>query len=118
MYADKITGSMQRTIDETERRRAKQKEYNKINNIEPRQIARQVRSVLGKSRDYQLDELPENPLLADPVMAYLKPEKIKEAIDEARREMERAATDLDFLRAAKFRDQMVALRNVLEKRGK
>ena len=51
-------------------------------------------------------------------MAYLKPEKIKEAIDEARREMERAAADLDFLRAAKFRDQMVALRNVLEKRGK
>ena len=118
MYADKITGSMQRTIDETERRRAKQKEYNQINNIEPKQIARQVRSVLGKTRDYQLDELPENPLLADPVMAYLKPEKIKEAIDEARREMERAATDLDFLRAAKFRDQMVALRNVLEKRGK
>ncbi len=118
MYADKITGSMQRTIDETERRRAKQKEYNQINNIEPKQIARQVRSVLGKTRDYQLDELPENPLLADPVMAYLKPEKIKEAIDEARREMERAAADLDFLRAAKFRDQMVALRNVLEKRGK
>lgn len=118
MYADKITGSMQRTIDETNRRRIKQKEYNRINNIEPKQIARQVRSVLGKSRDYQLDDIPENPMLADPVMAYLKPEMLKEAIDEARREMERAAADLDFLRAAKFRDQMVALRNVLEKRGK
>ena len=118
MYADKITGSMQRTIDETNRRRVKQKEYNKINNIEPKQIARQVRSVLGKSREYQLDDIPENPMLADPVMAYLKPEMLQEAIDEARREMERAAADLDFLRAAKFRDQMVALRNVLEKRGK
>jgi excinuclease ABC subunit B len=109
---------MQRTIDETNRRRVKQKEYNKINNIEPKQIARQVRSVLGKSREYQLDDIPENPMLADPVMAYLKPEMLQEAIDEARREMERAAADLDFLRAAKFRDQMVALRNVLEKRGK
>ena len=118
MYADKITGSMQRTIDETNRRRVKQKEYNKINNIEPKQIARQVRSVLGKSKEYQLDDIPENPMLADPVMAYLKPEMLQEAIDEARREMERAAADLDFLRAAKFRDQMVALRNVLEKRGK
>ena len=118
MYADKITGSMQRTIDETNRRRIKQKEYNRINNIEPKQIARQVRSVLGKSREYQLDDIPENPMLADPVMAYLKPEMLQEAIDEARREMERAAADLDFLRAAKFRDQMVALRNVLEKRGK
>ena len=118
MYADKITGSMQRTIDETNRRRVKQKEYNRINNIEPKQIARQVRSVLGKSREYQLDDIPENPMLADPVMAYLKPEMLQEAIDEARREMERAAADLDFLRAAKFRDQMVALRNVLEKRGK
>lgn len=118
MYADRITGSMQRTIEETERRRAKQKEYNLLNNIEPRQIARQVRSVLGKSRNFQLEDSEKNPLLADPVMAYLNPEMLREAIDEARKEMERAAADLDFMRAAKFRDQMVALRNILEKRGK
>lgn len=118
MYADRITGSMQRTIEETERRRAKQKEYNLLNNIEPRQIARQVRSVLGKSRDFQLEDSEKSPLLADPVMAYLNPEMLREAIDEARKEMERAAADLDFMRAAKFRDQMVALRNILEKRGK
>lgn len=118
MYADRITGSMQRTIEETERRRAKQKEYNLLNNIEPRQIARQVRSVLGKSRDFQLEDSEKSPLLADPVMAYLNPEMLRESIDEARKEMERAAADLDFMRAAKFRDQMVALRNILEKRGK
>ena len=118
MYADRITGSMQRTIEETERRRAKQKEYNLLNNIEPRQIARPVRSVLGKSRDFQLEDSEKSPLLADPVMAYLNPEMLREAIDEARKEMERAAADLDFMRAAKFRDQMVALRNILEKRGK
>lgn len=118
MYADRITGSMQRTIEETERRRAKQKEYNLLNNIEPRQIARQVRSVLGKSREFQLEDSEKSPLLADPVMAYLNPEMLREAIDEARKEMERAAADLDFMRAAKFRDQMVALRNILEKRGK
>lgn len=118
MYADRITGSMQRTIEETERRRAKQKEYNLLNNIKPRQIARQVRSVLGKSRDFQLKDSEKSPLLADPVMAYLNPEMLREAIDEARKEMERAAADLDFMRAAKFRDQMVALRNILEKRGK
>jgi excinuclease ABC subunit B len=118
MYADKITGSMQRTIDETERRRAKQMEYNRVNNIVPKQIARQIRNVLGKGRDLQLEEVDSNPLLTDPVMAYLKPELVQQAIDEAKREMERAAAELDFLRAAKFRDQMVALRNVLEKRAK
>lgn len=118
MYADKITGSMKRTIDETERRRTKQMEYNRVNNIVPKQIARQIRNVLGKGRDLQIEEIESNPLLTDPVMAYLKPELVQQAIDEAKKEMERAAADLDFLRAAKFRDQMVALRNVLEKRTK
>lgn len=118
MYADKMTGSMQRTIEETERRRAKQMEYNKVNNIEPTQILRQIRNVLGKSRDLTLEGVNENPLLADPVMAYMNPEKLKEAIEDARKEMEKAAADLDFLRAAKFRDQMVALRNILAKRDK
>lgn len=118
MYADKITGSMKRTIDETERRRTKQMEYNRVNNIVPKQIARQIRNVLGKGRELQLKEIESNPLLTDPVMAYLKPELVQQAIDEAKKEMERAAADLDFLRAAKFRDQMVALRNVLEKRTK
>ncbi|MHC1690113.1 MAG: excinuclease ABC subunit UvrB [Bacteroidales bacterium] len=114
MYADKITRSMQRTIEETDRRRIKQEEYNKLNNIEPRQVARQIRNVLGRSREFDEPNLPVNPLLADPVLAYLRPEQIVGAIEEAKKEMELAAADLDFLRAARFRDEMNALKKLLE----
>jgi len=115
MYADRITGSMQRTIDETNRRRKKQEDYNKEHNIIPTQIVKQVRNVLGKSREYdaQLEEV--NPLLLDPVMAAFNPSQIKEAIKAAKLQMESAAADLDFMRAAKFRDEMNALKKMLEK---
>ncbi len=114
MYADKVTGSMQRTIDETNRRRKKQQDYNKEHNIIPTQIVRQVRNMLGKPREYdaQLEEI--NPLLLDPVMAAFNPSQIKEAIKAAKLQMESAAADLDFLRAAKFRDEMKALKKMLE----
>ncbi len=116
MYADTITGSMRQTIDETERRRKKQEEYNKKHNILPRQIVKQVRNVLGKVRDYGLTEEVENPLLSDPVMAKFRPADIEKSIAAAKANMESAAKELDFLRAAKFRDEMNALRRLLEKR--
>lgn len=116
MYADRITQSMQRTIEETERRRQKQQEYNRENNITPRQVAKQIRNVLGRQRLVEEPNMPSNPLLADPVMAYLKPEKIEEAIAEAKHEMEVAAADLDFLRAARFRDEMNALKKLIDKK--
>lgn len=113
MYADTITSSMMITIEETERRRKKQQEYNQRHNILPRQVVKEVRNVLGKTRDYKVAE-EENPLLADPVMAILNPGQIEEAIKAAKINMEEAAVQLDFLRAAKFRDEMNALRKLLE----
>lgn len=113
MYADKITGSMQNTINETERRRKKQEEYNRKNNIIPAPVEKQVRNVLGRQRDY--GEVAEKAgILADPVLAGLNPHQINKAIEAARREMESAAADLDFLRAAKFRDEMLSLMKLLE----
>ncbi len=114
MYADTITGSMRQTIDETDRRRKKQEEYNKQHNILPRQIVKQVRNVLGKVKDYDLDNEVKNPLLSDPVMAKFRPADIEKSIAAAKANMEGAAKELDFLRAAKFRDEMNALKRLLE----
>ncbi len=114
MYADRITNSMQRTMDETNRRRKKQEEYNKENNIVPTQIVKQVRNVLGKNREYDAQLEEANPLLLDPVLAAFNSGQIKEAIKTAKLQMESAAADLDFMRAAKFRDEMNALRKMLE----
>lgn len=115
MYADNITGSMQRTIEETERRRKKQQGYNSLHNIIPRQIVKQVRNVLGRARDYQAEEQEQNPLLLDPVMAKFNPGQLQKAIHAAKLQMESAAADLDFMRAAKFRDEMQALKKLAEK---
>jgi len=114
MYADTITGSMRQTIDETERRRKKQEEYNKLHNILPRQVVKQVRNVLGKVKSYDLDNEVKNPLLSDPVMAKFRPADIEKSIAAAKANMESAAKELDFLRAAKFRDEMNALKRLLE----
>jgi len=116
MYADTITKSMRITIEETNRRRKKQEDYNREHNILPRQIVKQVRNAMGRVRDYNLEEEVPNPLLLDPVMAKFNPGQIKEAITAAKLQMESAAKELDFLRAAKFRDEMNALKNLLEKK--
>ena len=118
MYADIITRSMQMTIDETNRRRKKQEEYNRENNIVPKQIVKEVKSILGRgaSEYYHAEEEYVNPILADPVLALLQPKEIEEAIKASKLQMETAAAELDFLRAAKFRDEMNALRKLLENR--
>jgi len=115
MYADNITRSMRITIEETDRRRKKQIEYNKENNITPTQIEKQIRNVMGRIKEFQEDVHETNPILADPVMAFLKPDKISEAIAAAKKEMEKAAYELDFIRAARFRDEMNALKKLLAK---
>ena len=117
MYADTITHSMQLTIDETNRRRKKQEEYNRANNIIPRQIVKELKSVLGRGvHEYSVEDEYVNPILADPVLALLKPKEIEEAIKASKLQMEAAAAELDFLRAAKFRDEMNALKKLLENR--
>ncbi|HRT33200.1 MAG TPA: excinuclease ABC subunit UvrB [Bacteroidales bacterium] len=115
MYADTITNSMKVTIDETERRRRKQMSYNMINNIEPKQIEKKLRNILGRERDYSMPQ-GVTTVINDPLVTFMKPEQINEAIKSAREEMEKAASELDFMRAAQFRDQMIALKNLLEKK--
>ncbi len=119
MYADSITGSMRRTIDETNRRRKKQQEYNKANGITPKQVAKQERNVLGKARyTEEFERDIKSQALEDPVVDKMDRKELLKAIDRAKREMERAAAELDFMNAAKFRDEMNSLKRVLEKREK
>ena len=70
--------------------------------------------MLGKVKDYDLDNEVKNPLLSDPVMAKFRPADIEKSIAAAKANMEGAAKELDFLRAAKFRDEMNALKRLLE----
>ncbi len=115
MYADTITNSMRVTIDETERRRKKQMSYNLINNIEPKQIEKKLRNILGKERTYSIPK-EVTTVINDPLITFMKPEQINAAIKSLREEMEKAASELDFMRAAQFRNQMIALKNLLEKK--
>jgi len=119
MYADKMTDSMQRTIDETNRRREKQLKYNEENNIIPQQAIKSGQSAfsgqsLNKS-EYAYAETDEINIAADPVVAYMNREGLEKAISTAQSRMETAAKELDFRSAAIFRDEMYALQEKLAK---
>ena len=123
MYADTITRSMRETIDETERRRRKQMEYNRANNITPTQITRTERNVLGRDRTLaeiaSRFEVPDAESVAnDPVIASMDTASLRKSIESSRIKMETAAKELDFISAARYRDEMNALKALLEKRGK
>ncbi len=110
MYADKITRSMQATIDETNRRRIKQLSYNELHGITPQQIIRSKNSSMGKkgSSNYYIE--PENTgIAADPVVQYMSKPALQKAIDKTRKAMQAAAKELDFIEAARLRDEMLAL---------
>lgn len=112
MYADTITGSMQKTIDETNRRRAKQAEYNRIHNITPTQVGKGSKNSLASiSGAYKEPDEEENIryVAEDPVIAKMSPKQLMEAIEAAKKKMEDAAKALDFPSAAKYRDEMYEL---------
>ncbi len=118
MYADTITRSMRRTIDETNRRREKQMEYNRANNIVPTQVLKKERNVLDRAvggAEYAREEQTVN-VLQDPVIKNMDKEQLQKAMASARREMEKAAAELDFIRAAKFRDEMKYLGELIAKK--
>lgn len=114
MYADNITGSMQRTIDETNRRREKQMAYNNEHHIIPTQIYKTERNVLGRDVTAYEQNRETEGVLEDPVVAQMTKEQLAKAVAAAKKEMEKAASELDFMRAAKFRDEMKALKQRLE----
>ena len=107
LYADKITDSMKKTIDETNYRREKQQEYNKVNNIVPRQIEKTLDNALAKKVDSKI----EKKIKTDEESIYLLPKKkIEKKIRETRKKMEQAAKDLDFMEAARLRDELKKLK--------
>ena len=108
LYADKITDSMKKTIEETNYRREKQLEYNKFNNIVPRQIEKTLDNALAKKVDSEI----EKKIKIDEESIYLLPKKrIEEKIRETRKKMEKAAKNLDFMEAARLRDELKKLKN-------
>lgn len=118
MYADTITRSMRRTIDETNRRREKQMEYNRVHGITPTQVLKKERNVMDRVQvgtEYVRDEEKVD-VLQDPVIRNMSKEQLQKAMASAKREMEKAAAELDFIRAAKFRDEMKFLGELISKK--
>jgi excinuclease ABC subunit B len=113
MYADKITASMQKTMDETTYRREKQTRYNTENNLEPKALNKSLGSTLsGNSVSTGYFE-KEALKAAEPESLYLSKPEIEKKIREFRKQMEKAAKDLDFMQAAKLRDEIKALQDKL-----
>ena len=121
MYADKITDSMQKTIDSTNYRREKQLKYNEENNITPTQIIKPTREIIGyefrSDKNVVYAEKVYQPnIAADPVVMYMSAEGLEKAIEKTKKQMQAAAKELDFIEAARLRDEMFALQNLLSER--
>jgi len=124
MYADKITRSMKLTIDETNRRRKKQQAYNVRHNITPTTIVKNTDDVFAeingsKSTSTEADSSILNEeivLAADPVVQYMSKDQLAKFIHETKKSMNKAAKDLDFMEAARLRDEMYELQKILSKK--
>lgn len=120
MYADKITDSMRKTIDETQRRREIQMKYNIEHGIVPKTIIKSIDNALGDSvsknhvRDYSPNEESVRAVAEDKPVVYRSQKDIKKAIMEAKKNMERSVKELDFMNAAKYRDMIIALEEKLK----
>ena len=113
MYADKVTKSMQKTMDETNYRREKQKSYNKKNNVTPRALNKSLDSALAKNSVATHAQELEERRIAEEVNRYLTKPEIEKKIREVRKYMENAAKSLEFIEAAKYRDEIKNLQNQL-----
>jgi excinuclease ABC subunit B len=118
MYADVVTRSMQQTIDETNRRRDKQLTYNELMGITPAQIVKKTGTILsGMGKKGIAPKAYIEPerfdIAADPVVKFMNKEALEKAIDKARKNMEKAAAALDFIEAARFRDEVEDLQKLL-----
>ena len=114
MYADKITASMQKTIDETDYRRTKQMKYNADHNVVPQALNKSLGSAFTKNAlvDFELGNTDLS-IAAEPITEYLAKPEIDKRIREKRKAMEKAAKELDFMQAAKFRDEIKVLQSKL-----
>ncbi|MDR2511134.1 MAG: excinuclease ABC subunit UvrB [Bacteroidales bacterium] len=113
MYADKITPSMKQTIDETARRREIQTAYNIQHNITPTQIKKEIKTDLLKNAKQYYIEPEKMNIAADPIFAMLTKDEIKKSIVDIEKQMQKAAKELDFVEAARLRDEIQALKLML-----
>lgn len=123
MYADKVTESMQSAMDETNRRRAKQKEYNEAHGITPTTVIKSRERIMGQTKvadskrnaKVYVENNPEDvDVAADPVIQYLSREKLEKLIKQTQKRMEAAAKELNFMEAARLRDEWLGLQKRLE----
>jgi excinuclease ABC subunit B len=118
MYADKMTNSMKKTIDETNRRRIKQTQYNFDHHITPRQIVKSLTPMMGGGIKQEQEKVYIEPegldIAADPIIRYMDKKALQKTIDKTRKAMETAAKQLDFIEAARLRDEMYALDNLIK----
>jgi excinuclease ABC subunit B len=123
MYADKVTQSMQKAIDETNRRRAHQLAYNETHGITPTTIIKSRDRIMGQTKVadskrnakiYQETMELEAMVAADPLVQYLSKEKLEKLIALTQKQMEKAAKELNFMEAARLRDEWQGMKNRLE----
>ncbi|MFZ1236042.1 MAG: excinuclease ABC subunit UvrB [Prevotella sp.] len=131
MYADSITESMQKTIDETSRRRSIQLKYNEDHHITPKQIVKDIKNILttsdqtGKNTKYPVNGVAKQSYLepdsaafaADPIIQRMSKKQLESSIANTTVLMKEAAKDLDFLQAAQYRDEIVRLKSILESKS-
>ncbi len=125
MYADHITESMQRTIDETSRRRSIQMKYNEDHNIKPHQIKKEIKQTLSKEKAQTTRptitykpyvESEEPAFAADPIIIKMTKEQLEKCIERTTSLMKEAAEQLDFIQAAQYRDEVIRLQKELEEK--
>lgn len=114
MYADRITDSMEKTINETNRRREKQLAYNEAHGITPQAIIKGERNALGKQENAYVETEHKHDIAADPVVQYMSKAALEKAIARTKKAMQDAAKKLEFLEAAQLRDELIKLEDLLK----
>lgn len=124
MYADKITESMKKTINETNRRREKQLKYNEIHHITPKQIQKSLNLNIFNNTSEQFKkekvytEAPEINIAADPIIPYMNKQELQKTIENTRNLMKQAAKKLDFIQAAQYRDEVLKMESFFKSKFK